>query len=183
MIKFTKGNIINADIEALINTVNCVGIMGKGLALQFKMAFCKEYFIDYQRACKNKKLVPGKVLVWNTHKSVNPKYIINFPTKLDWREKSNYEYIENGLESLKEEIKKLNIRSIAIPPLGCSLGGLKWEKVKNIIIKSLSDFDDVDIFIYEPRDILTPSKYVLTRELKVNMTLARDLFIKFNKSN
>ncbi len=177
MINFTSGNIIEADAEALINTVNCVGVMGKGIALQFKKAFPEDYFSDYQKFCRNKKLIPGKVTVWQTGKFVNPKYIINFPTKLHWKEKSNYEYIEKGLESLKEEIKKLNIRSVAIPPLGSGLGGLNWAKVKNIIIKNLSELNEVDIFIYEPKGAPEPAKMPV-RKLQPKMTLARALFIK-----
>jgi len=177
MIKLTNGNIIEADAEALINTVNCVGVMGKGIALQFKKAFPEDYFNDYRKSCRTGKLTPGKVTVWRTGKFVNPKFIINFPTKQHWKEKSKYEFIEKGLISLKDEIKKLNIRSVAIPPLGSGLGGLNWEKVKDIIIRTLSDIEQIDILIYEPKGSPEPAEMPV-RKVKPKITLARALFIK-----
>lgn len=149
MIKFTTGNILHADVEAIINTVNCVGVMGKGIALQFKKAY-PENFTAYKKACDLKEVVPGKMFIYETNYGINPKYIINFPTKRHWRGNSKIEDIENGLIALVSEIKTRKIKSIAIPPLGAGLGGLDWNIVKNMIIQSLSILEDIDIEIYEP---------------------------------
>lgn len=177
MIRYKKGNIIKADAEALVNTVNCVGIMGKGIALQFKKAFPEAYFHHYQRACRNQELKPGKVLVWETGLLLHPKYIINFPTKKHWKEKSKYEYIEIGLQSLIAEIKRLGIRSIAIPPLGCGLGGLDWDKVHSMIEKALSQVPKIEVFVFEPKG--APKALEMpVRVAKPKMTVARALFIK-----
>lgn len=177
MIKFTKGNIIQSDAEALVNTVNCVGIMGKGIALQFKKAFPEAYFSAYQKACRNQELQPGKVMVWHTGQFVNPKYIINFPTKQHWKGRSKYEYIESGLNTLKDEVKKLNIRSIAIPPLGSGLGGLQWFKIKNMIQSALADMPELEALIYEPEGA-PKAEEMPVRSSKPKMTVARALFIK-----
>ena len=120
---------IEADVEALVNTVNCVGFMGKGIALQFKRAF-PDNFTAYERACKADDVEPGKMCVYETRRLVNPKYIINFPTKRHWRGKSRIEDIESGLRALVSEVKRLGIQSIAVPPLGCGNGGLEWSTVK-----------------------------------------------------
>lgn len=177
MITYTKGNIIKADAEALVNTVNCVGIMGKGIALQFKKAFPETYFNVYQKACRNQELAPGKVHVWQTGTFVNPKYIINFPTKKHWKGKSKYEYIETGLQALKKEIEKLGIRSVAIPPLGSGLGGLQWQKVREMIQKTFAEMPAIELLIYEPQG--TPkAEEMPVRISKPKMTIARALFIK-----
>jgi O-acetyl-ADP-ribose deacetylase (regulator of RNase III) len=125
-INVTHGNIIEADAEALVNTVNC---MGKGIALQFKKAF-PENFEAYARACRAGEVRPGRMFVFATNSTTNPKYIINFPTKRRWREKSQLEDIEAGLVALVDELRRLNVSSVAIPPLGCGLGGLDWREVR-----------------------------------------------------
>ena len=114
-----------ADAEALVNSVNCVGYMGKGIALQFKKAF-PDNFIAYQKACRQGQVQPGKVLVFHTGSMVHPKYIINLPTKRHWKGPSHLEDVRDGVDALVREVKKLKIGSIAIPPLGCGLGGLDW---------------------------------------------------------
>lgn len=111
MLTFTKGDIISADVEALVNTVNCVGIMGKGIALQFKKSF-PDNFKVYQKACRNGSLKPGVVLVFQTGFLKNPEYILNFPTKRGWREKSHIADIKLGLQALVKLVKDLNIKSI-----------------------------------------------------------------------
>jgi O-acetyl-ADP-ribose deacetylase (regulator of RNase III) len=136
MIEYVSGNILDADAEALVNTVNCVGIMGRGMALQFKDRF-RENFSAYKRACDRKELQPGRMFVFETGYVTNPKYIINFPTKRHWRGKSRIEDIESGLEALVQEILKRRIGSIAIPPLGSGLGGLDWSEVRPRIEKAL----------------------------------------------
>ena len=123
MIQFTKGDILGQDAEALVNTVNCVGIMGRGIALQFKKAY-PDNFRDYQKACNQHRVKPGKMFIFETGQLCNPRYIINFPTKRHWKSKSRMEDIRAGLHALVTEMKTPNIKSIAIPPLGCGLGGL-----------------------------------------------------------
>jgi len=177
MITFTRGNIIKADAEALVNTVNCVGVMGKGIALQFKKKFPKAYFEDYQKACRKGELKPGKLHIWATNFLGNPKYIINFPTKTHWKAKSKYEYIELGLKALKQEVKRLKIRSIAIPPLGSGLGGLQWGRVKAMIEKAFIDMKEITVLIYEPGYTPLPEE-IPVKLKKPKMTIARALFIK-----
>ena len=122
MFKVTRGNLLKADVEALVNTVNCVGVMGKGIALQFKQAF-RDNFQAYANACKKGEVNLGCMFVCPTNRMINPKYIINFPTKRHWKEKSKLEYIEQGLNALVAEVRRLGIKTIAIPPLGCGYGG------------------------------------------------------------
>ncbi len=148
--QLTNGNILIADTEALVNTVNCVGIMGKGLALQFKKAF-PENFKAYESACRRKEINPGRMFVFETGRIFNPLYIINFPTKRHWRDRSHYADIVAGSKSLVAEAHNRNIRSIAIPPLGCGLGGLDWEKVRVIIEEAFSGAPDVLVKLFEPK--------------------------------
>ena len=151
MIELIKGNLIEADAEALVNTVNTVGVMGKGIALQFKKAF-PHNFKMYEQAAKNNKIQIGSVFVTETGKFTNPKYIINFPTKKHWRYPSKLEWIKEGLEDLKKFIIHSKIRSIAIPPLGCGNGKLKWSDVKLLIVSSLSDINDLKVLQFEPSE-------------------------------
>jgi O-acetyl-ADP-ribose deacetylase (regulator of RNase III) len=149
--KYIKGNLMNAPVQALVNTVNTVGVMGKGIALQFKESY-PENFRLYAAACKRKELKPGKLLVVKEQSLSGEKIIINFPTKTEWFQKSKYEYIEEGLKDLVNVIRQYKIESIAIPPLGCGNGGLKWEKVKSLIEQYLGAINDVEIVIYEPNE-------------------------------
>ena len=116
MIELKQGDILSADVEALVNTVNCVGIMGRGIALQFRKAY-PENFREYAAACKRGEVQPGRMFISDMLRLTNPRYIINFPTKRHWRGKSRLEDIASGLQALVTEIKRLNIRSVAIPPL------------------------------------------------------------------
>lgn len=150
MIEITQGDLLAADAEALVNTVNAVGIMGRGVALQFKEAF-PENFAAYAQACKEGQVQPGRMFVFATGQLTNPKWIINFPTKRHWRGNSRLEDIESGLVALREEIKARSIRSIAIPPLGSGLGGLPWPAVKTRIVNALEDIPDLHVLLYEPR--------------------------------
>lgn len=146
MIHYTTGDLLKSDASTLVNTVNCEGYMGKGIAYQFKLQF-PENNADYIKACKSGMLKVGKLHVYEE----NGKTIINFPTKDKWREKSKMEYIKRGIDELNALIRCLNITSIAIPPLGSGNGGLVWNEVKNVIEERLSGVSDsVDIFIYEP---------------------------------
>lgn len=149
MITYMIGNLLEAQTDALVNTVNCVGYMGKGIALQFKQAF-PENFQAYQKACKHQDVQPGKMFVSETGRWTHPKYIINFPTKRHWKGKSLIEDIANGLPALVQTIQDLDIKSIAIPPLGCGLGGLQWSQVKPMMERALAPLIDVQIMIYEP---------------------------------
>ncbi len=145
-ITYTTGNILESETEAIVNTVNCEGYMGKGLAYQFKLRF-PENNKDYMKACRSGNLCIGKMHYFKE----NNKIIINFPTKNKWRENSKIEYIDVGLDSLIELIKTLNIKSISIPPLGSGNGGLNWEEVKNLITKKFYELDsNIYIKIYEP---------------------------------
>src|SRR5882724_12954441 len=134
MIEFQQGDILRANAEALVNTVNCVGVMGRGIALQFRKEFPDNFKI-YKTACDRKELQPGKMLVFDLNRLENPRLIINFPTKRHWKGKSLIEDIKIGLKALAEEIRQRNIHSVAIPPLGCGLGGLNWNDVRDLIEK------------------------------------------------
>ena len=149
MIEYKTGDIFTQDVEALVNSVNCVGVMGRGIALQFKNMF-PENFKAYADACKRKKVQPGSMFVFETGQLSNPRYIVNFPTKRHWRGKSRMEDIESGLKSLSQTIKERNIRSIAIPPLGSDLGGLQWAEVRPRIEAMLRVHEDLAVVILEP---------------------------------
>ena len=149
MINYITGNILDSEAQAIVNTVNTVGVMGKGIALQFKKAYPNNYK-SYSVACKNNEVLVGKMFVTtDSNISSGEKIIINFPTKQNWRKPSEYIYIEDGLDDLIDVIKHNQIKSIAIPPLGAGNGGLKWEKVKKIIEDKLSSLN-IEIFVYEP---------------------------------
>lgn len=176
MIEIAKGNILEADAEALVNTVNCVGFMGKGIALQFKQAFPAN-FKAYEAACQSGEVVPGRMFIFDNGRLINPRYVINFPTKRHWRGKSRIEDIRSGLRALIADVRRLNIRSIAVPPLGCGLGGLDWAKVRPLIEKAFAELPDVRVFLFEP--VGTPdAKAMPVRTARPHMTPARALFIK-----
>ena len=176
MIEDARGNLLQADAEALVNTVNTVGAMGKGIALQFKQAF-PENFRVYARAVKKGDVKPGQMLVVPTGFVTNPRYIINFPTKRHWRGRSRIEDIEAGLEALVREIKRLEIRSVAVPPLGCGNGGLDWRDIKPRIERALRDLPDVKVLLFSPRGAPAPTEMPI-RTRRPNMTAARALLVK-----
>ncbi|PIO98051.1 type II toxin-antitoxin system antitoxin DNA ADP-ribosyl glycohydrolase DarG [Pleomorphomonas carboxyditropha] len=157
MIEFTTGDILQADAEAFVNTVNCVGVMGRGIALQFKNTF-PDNFKAYAAACAREEVQPGRMFVFETHRLSNPKFIINFPTKRHWRGKSRIEDIDSGLAALAEEIRRRNIRSIAIPPLGSGLGGLDWADVRPRIVDALRGFNDTQVLVFEPNSAPVATK-------------------------
>ncbi len=174
MIEYKTGDLLNEEAEALVNTVNCVGIMGRGIALQFKKAF-PENFKAYKQACKKNEVQPGKMFVFETKQLANPHYIINFPTKRHWRDKSDIEDIDAGLKALVDTIQQYNICSIAIPPLGSGLGGLNWAMVKPRIESILKSLPDVQVIIYEPNGIL--EKIVKSQDIPV-MTPGRAALVE-----
>jgi len=157
MIEYKTGNILTEETEALVNTVNCVGIMGRGIALQFKNIF-PENFKFYADACKQNEVKPGRMLVFETGRLTYPRYIINFPTKRHWKGKSRIEDIEAGLVALIEEVRSRNIRSIAIPPLGSGLGGLDWAEVRPRIESALKELSDRKIIIFGPNQEVSDTK-------------------------
>lgn len=166
-----KGDILQADAEALVNTVNCVGVMGRGIALQFRKAY-PENFKAYKIACGRKELQPGALLVTELGRLQNPKIIINFATKRHWKEKSRIEYIVSGLAALVEEIRRRGIRSIAIPPLGCGLGGLDWSDVRPRILEAFEELPDVTVLVYEPAG--APAAEQMSKEkMAPKMTVGR----------
>jgi len=157
MIHPSSGDILAAPVEALVNTVNCVGVMGRGIALQFKNAFPDNYK-QYAQACKREEVQPGRMFITSTGLLQGPSYIINFPTKRHWRGKSRLEDIETGLVDLVRVIEEHGITSIAIPPLGCGLGGLAWPEVNSRIIAALAPLQSVQVHLYAPSsaDVLKP---------------------------
>jgi len=176
MIEHAHGNLLKANAEALVNTVNCVGVMGKGIALQFKQAF-PENFRVYEHACRTGEVQPGRMLVFETGRMVSPKYIINFPTKRHWRESSRLEDIDAGLTALVAEVQKAGIRSIAIPPLGCGNGGLDWAVVRPRIEAAFSGIPDVQVLLFSPSG--APEATTMpVGTARPEMTPARALFIK-----
>jgi O-acetyl-ADP-ribose deacetylase (regulator of RNase III) len=149
VIRYVQGDILEADAEALVNTVNCVGVMGRGIALQFKRAYPAN-FKAYAAACKREEVRPGRMFVFETGELTNPCYIINFPTKVHWRGKSRIEHIEAGLDALVAEVTAREIRSIAIPPLGSGLGGLDWAEVRPLIERAMTEIPEVEVTVFEP---------------------------------
>ncbi len=176
MIIYKTGDIFKEEADAIVNTVNCVGVMGRGIALQFKKLF-PENFKVYEAACKQKEVVPGKMFVYETGSLVGPKYVINFPTKRHWRGASRMEDIESGLQDLAEIIVKLHIKSIAIPPLGCGLGGLDWNEVRVLIENTLSRLPDVEIIVFEPKGAPEAEKMVKNRKVP-QMTAGRAALVE-----
>lgn len=142
-------NLLDADVEALVNTVNTVGVMGKGLALQFKQRFPANFKV-YAEACRRGEVQVGRMLVVETGLYKGPRYIINFPTKVHWRDPSQIAYIQAGLTALVQEIQHRAIQSLAIPPLGCGNGGLSWVQVKPLIEQAVKALSGVHMEIFEP---------------------------------
>lgn len=149
MIEYTTGDLLNSDADALVNTVNCVGVMGRGVALQFKKAF-PDNFKAYKAACDREEVQPGKMFIFERRELVGPRFIVNFPTKRHWKGKSRMEDVNSGLEALANDIRAFGITSIAIPPLGSGLGGLNWQDVRARIEAALGDLPDVRVIVFEP---------------------------------
>jgi O-acetyl-ADP-ribose deacetylase (regulator of RNase III) len=149
MIELTTGDILRADAEAIVNTVNCVGFMGRGIAAQFKRAY-PDNFRVYEAACKRGDVQPGRMLVFELPATAKTRWIINFPTKRHWRAKSRLDDIEAGLVALVEEVRRRRIQSIAVPPLGCGHGGLSWIDVRPLIENAFATVPDVHVLLYEP---------------------------------
>lgn len=190
MIRFCSGDMFESGAEALVNTVNTEGRMGKGLALQFKKRFPAN-LRAYEEACAKKLVIPGKMFIFEQSPPMLPKYIINFPTKTHWKNKSRMTDILSGLDALKQELQRLKITSVAIPPLGCGLGGLNWLDVKKAIETTLADVAPVDIMVYQPiqgknpapvssaSKILTPARAAIISAFQQYMAYAISVEMTF----
>ncbi|MFD7307101.1 macro domain-containing protein [Promicromonospora sp. NPDC059942] len=143
------GDLLEAEVDALVNAVNTVGVMGKGIALQFRRAY-PEMYDAYALACKAGEVAVGQMHVWPTGASTGPRYVVNFPTKKHWRARSQLSYIDDGLVDLVRVIRELGIRSIAVPPLGAGHGGLDWAEVRPRIEAVLAGLPDVEVRLYVP---------------------------------
>jgi O-acetyl-ADP-ribose deacetylase (regulator of RNase III) len=176
MIEYASGDILKSGTDALVNTINCVGVMGRGIALQFRHAY-PENFRAYAAACRRGEVQPGRMFVFETGQLAAPRYIINFPTKRHWRGKSRIEDIEAGLAALVEVIRARRIRSIAIPPLGSGLGGLDWIEVRPRIKAALAGLADVRVLILEPSGAPTSDAMAHSREVP-RMTAGRAALVE-----
>ncbi len=145
-------NLLDANVEALVNTVNTVGVMGKGLALEFKRRFPSNFKV-YAAACKRGAVEVGHMLVVETARPTGPRFIINFPTKKHWGQPSQLAYVEAGLVALVREVQTRNIRSLAIPPLGCGNGGLAWAAVRPLIDRAVTLLPEVRVLVFSPDDM------------------------------
>lgn len=168
MIQETHGDILKAPVEALVNTVNTVGVMGKGIALQFARTF-PQNLAAYEAACRRKEVVPGRMFITENPALVEHRYIINFPTKRHWRHPSRLEDIASGLRALVEEVQRLNIRSIAVPPLGCGNGGLDWAEVRPLIEQAFAAVPEVRVYLHGPAGA-PPAEQMKTRTKRPRMT-------------
>lgn len=177
MTRELQGNLLADDAEALVNTVNTVGVMGKGIALQFKRAY-PEMFRDYAKAAKAGEVVPGRMHVWETGAMGGPKYVINFPTKRHWKASSRLEDIDAGLADLVRVVREMGIESIALPPLGCGNGGLEWGVVAPRIRSAFEVFGDgVDVRLYVPAGA-PPASAMVTRTRAPKLTPVRAALLK-----
>lgn len=175
MLTDEHGNLLEAPAAALVNTVNTVGIMGKGLALQFKQAYPGN-FHAYESACRRGEVRLGEMFTYETGLMDGPRLIINFPTKAHWRSRSKLSDIKAGLRSLRAIISERHIDSIAVPPLGCGNGGLDWTEVRPLILEALGDLPGVRVLVYPPQE--TPSaKSMPVRTRRPHMTAGRSALL------
>jgi O-acetyl-ADP-ribose deacetylase (regulator of RNase III) len=173
--ELTRGNLLDAEAEALVNTVNTVGVMGKGIALQFKKAYPRMYDA-YRRACETGEMRPGKMQVVQTGQISGPRLIINFPTKRHWRGKSKLSDIEAGLEDLVHVLKEWEVKSVAVPPLGCGNGGLDWNVVRPRIEAALGELDNTRVLLFEPAGAPAPLEQRIATS-RPKLTSSRAAFI------
>ncbi len=171
MINLAHGDILKHEADALVNTVNCMGVMGRGIALQFRNAF-EDNYEAYRKAAKRQEVVPGRMFVFERSTIERPRWIINFPTKRHWKGSSQIEDIESGLVDLVRVIREKGIRSIAIPPLGCGLGGLDWAVVRPLIERALASIPEVDAYLFEPVGAPAATEMV-NRTRRPKLTTAR----------
>ncbi|MGC8904934.1 type II toxin-antitoxin system antitoxin DNA ADP-ribosyl glycohydrolase DarG [Thermus sp.] len=176
MLRFVRGDLLKARVEALVNTVNTVGVMGKGVALQFKRTFPDNYQA-YMRACKRGEVQIGRIFVHDRGPLAKPRYIFNFPTKKHWRHPSRMEYVEEGLKDLVRQIRELGVHSIALPPLGAGNGKLPWPEVRRRIQEALGALEGVEVLVYEPPE--EPQAHpIAPLKAKPRLTPARAALLK-----
>jgi len=185
MIRYTQGNLLEAPAEALVNTVNEVGVMGKGIALMFREAF-PDNTRAYEAACRASEVHVGTMLVTRERDLTGQRWIINFPTKKHWRHPAKMEWIRDGLKDLARVLRERKIRSVAVPPLGCGNGGLEWTQVRREIEAALSELDDVDVLVFEPTnsyqsapkrdgvELLTPARALIAELVRRYAILGLD---------
>lgn len=179
MLNFTKGNLLEARAQALVNTVNTVGVMGKGIALMFKERFADNYR-QYATACKDGQVLTGQMFVTQLAELDGPRWIVNFPTKQHWRSPSQLKWIVEGLQDLRRFLIENNVKSIAIPPLGAGNGGLNWELVKPEIELALGDLPNIDITVFEPtKQYLNVSKRAGVEKLTPARALIAELVRRY----
>ncbi len=147
MVTFVKGDIFKSTAQVITNAVNCVGVMGKGVALEFKNRY-PQMFNDYKTKCDQNDVKPGQPYLWED----DTVQVLNFPTKRHWRDNSLLQDVEYGLKYLACSYEQMGIQSIAMPALGCGLGGLQWSEVQPLIVKHLGALPDLDVYVYEPQN-------------------------------
>lgn len=175
-IRLTMGDLLTQRVDAIVNTVNTVGVMGKGIALQFKRKWPANARA-YEAACRHHEVIPGKMFVFDNGGLVEPKFIINFPTKRHWRQPARMADIDAGLVDLVAQVKRLGIRSIAIPPLGCGNGGLNWKEVQPRIEAAFKDLPDVEVRLFAPSDV-DGVRELVPESAKPKMTPGRAAILK-----
>jgi O-acetyl-ADP-ribose deacetylase (regulator of RNase III) len=177
VIRLIQGDLLKQDdVDAVVNTVNCVGVMGKGIALQFKNKWPAN-FVEYAAACEAGQVRPGRMLIHDSGGLVKPNYIINFPTKEHWRGTSKIEFIQDGLVDLVAQVRRLRIRSIAIPPLGCGNGGLNWNEVRPLIEGAFASLPEVEVHLFEPKGA-PEARSMQVRTKRPKMTAGRAAIVK-----
>ncbi|MGI0084438.1 MAG: type II toxin-antitoxin system antitoxin DNA ADP-ribosyl glycohydrolase DarG [Nitrososphaerales archaeon] len=175
-IQLKSGNLLNEKTDAIVNTVNCVGVMGKGIALQFKQRWPKN-FKEYEAASKRGEIKTGEMFISDLGEWAKPRFIINFPTKVHWRGDSKLEYVEDGLRDLVKQSEHLGIKSISLPPLGCGNGGLDWDDVKKLIFAAFEDRPNITVNLFEPKGA-PPAREMAIKTAKPKMTAGRAAIIK-----
>jgi O-acetyl-ADP-ribose deacetylase (regulator of RNase III) len=175
-VRLKSGDLLKETTDAIVNTVNCVGVMGKGIALQFKQRWPSN-FKEYEAASKRKEIKPGRMFIYDLGEWEKPRYIINFPTKAHWRGDSKLEYVEDGLRDLVKQVKRLGIKSISLPPLGCGNGGLDWDEVRESIFAAFKDQPEIDVHLFEPKGA-PPAREMVNRTAKPGLTAVRAAIIK-----
>ncbi|WP_417677608.1 macro domain-containing protein [Roseibium sp.] len=183
-IEYKNGDMFDEPTEAIVNTVNCVGVMGKGVALEFKRRW-PENFKAYKKLCDAKKISPGSMFIFENHDILSNgkhRYLINFPTKQHWRAKSKIEYVREGLSDFVNQVRELGIKSVALPPLGCGNGGLDWLEVRPLIEKSLSELPDVKFVVFAPvAETMKPEQVSVPNDLTVERATMMVAFAELEK--
>ena len=175
-LRYTSGDMFSVPADAIVNTVNCVGVMGKGVALEFKHRW-PQNFKAYKKLCDAKELAPGKMFIYDAgdmFAKQTHRYLINFPTKLHWRAKSKLSYIEEGLDDFVTQVRHFKIKSVVMPPLGCGNGGLPWPEVRALLEQKLSDIDGVEFVVFVPNDYVHTPEF---RDIPKKMTWERAVLV------